>query len=224
MPGLSLVGCGRQPLLTTARPDVVHEDRRNALAHGRLIEDTRARARIVELHDRCSGPSEQLHQACGRPRTSVVVGAWSPDALSVVRNLPTSAARAELDPVVAVAQAGLDLQEDLEHAGLGRGGELALRQVAAGLRIERIKPHTVVDEWLAVGLGPTRALRLPESVPEIAPWDRTPASAWTIRQPSAWLKALSGPFFLRPKGLKVVFIAASPFVSWLPSWRPHRCP
>jgi hypothetical protein len=43
----------------------------------------------------------------------------SPDALGVVWNLPTGVTSAALDPVVALAQAGLDLQEDLEHGGIG---------------------------------------------------------------------------------------------------------
>jgi hypothetical protein len=51
-------------------------------------------------------------------------GSPSPEAFEV-RNLPAGGTRA-LDPVVALAQAGIDLQEDLEHGGIGLGGELAL--------------------------------------------------------------------------------------------------
>jgi hypothetical protein len=46
----------------------------------------------------------------------------------VVRNLPARAARAALDPVVALAQAGLDLQEELEFDGIGLGDVFALPQ------------------------------------------------------------------------------------------------
>jgi hypothetical protein len=61
----------------------------------------------------------------------------SPDALGVVRNLPADLAGAALHPVIAPTGAVLDLQDDLEHSGIGLGGELALPGVAAGLRIER---------------------------------------------------------------------------------------
>ena len=54
-----------------------------------------------------------------------VIDASSPDALGVVRNLPAGAAGAALDPVVALGHPGLDLQEDLEHGGIGLRGELA---------------------------------------------------------------------------------------------------
>jgi hypothetical protein len=56
----------------------------------------------------------------------VVVGAPLPAALGVVRNLPACLAAAALDPVIAFAQAGLDLQEDLEHGGIGLGDVFAL--------------------------------------------------------------------------------------------------
>jgi hypothetical protein len=65
-----------------------------------------------------------------------------------VRNLPASAAPAALDPVVAPAQAGLDLQEDLEHRGIGLGDEFALPEMTAGFRIERIEPNTTIAELL----------------------------------------------------------------------------
>jgi hypothetical protein len=41
-----------------------------------------------------------------------------------VRNLPTGVTSGALDPVVALAQAGLDLQQDPEHGGIGLGAEL----------------------------------------------------------------------------------------------------
>jgi len=44
-----------------------------------------------------------------------------------VRNLPAGVTSAALHPVVAPAQAGLDLQEDLEHGWIGLVSELALR-------------------------------------------------------------------------------------------------
>jgi hypothetical protein len=43
--------------------------------------------------------------------------------------------------------------------------------MTAGFRIERIEPHTVVDEWLGVGLERAHALRSPKSVPEVVPWN-----------------------------------------------------
>lgn len=86
------------------------------------------------------------------------VGSSSPDDLGEVRNLPPSVTSAARHPVVA-PQAGRDLQEDSEHGGIGRGGELALRQVAASLRVERVEPNTVADGLLV--LGPALADRTP---------------------------------------------------------------
>jgi SAM-dependent methyltransferase len=51
-----------------------------------------------------------------------------------VRNLPPGAARAALDPVVALIQAGLDLQEDLEHGGIGLGDVFASPEMTCGRR------------------------------------------------------------------------------------------
>jgi hypothetical protein len=65
-----------------------------------------------------------------------------------VRNLPAGVAGAALHPPVVPARAVLDLQEELEHGGIGLGGELALPCVAAGLRIERVEPNTTVDGLL----------------------------------------------------------------------------
>ena len=48
------------------------------------------------------------------PSPTAAAGSSSPDALGVVRNLPAGAARAALDPVVALAQAGLDFQDEPE--------------------------------------------------------------------------------------------------------------
>jgi hypothetical protein len=66
----------------------------------------------------------------------------------MVRNLPASAAAVALDPVVARGHSRPDLQEDLELDAISLGGELALAHMAAGLRIKRIEPDSVVDEWL----------------------------------------------------------------------------
>jgi len=48
----------------------------------------------------------------------------------VVRNLPAAFARAALHPPVAPTRAVLDLQEDLEHGGIGLGDVFALPEVA----------------------------------------------------------------------------------------------
>jgi hypothetical protein len=53
----------------------------------------------------------------------------------VVRNLPASPAPAALHPVVALAQAGLDCQEDLDHGGIGREDVFALPELTCGRRI-----------------------------------------------------------------------------------------
>ena len=60
----------------------------------------------------------------------------SPDALEV-RNLPAAFAGTTLHPPVAPTGAVPDLQDDPEDGGIGRGGGLAMWQVAAGLRIKR---------------------------------------------------------------------------------------
>ena len=49
-----------------------------------------------------------------RERVGKVQSSSSLDAFGVVRNLPAGAAAAALDPVVAFAHPGLDLQEDLQ--------------------------------------------------------------------------------------------------------------
>jgi hypothetical protein len=59
---------------------------------------------------------------------------------------------------VALAQTGLDLQEDLEHSGVGLGGELAVPRVTAGPRIERVEPNTTVAE-LPIDSEEDRTLR-----------------------------------------------------------------
>jgi hypothetical protein len=86
----------------------------------------------------------------------------------VVRNLPTGVTSPTRHPVVALAQAGRDLQEDPEHGGIGRGGELTLRQMAAGLRIERVEPRTPVGGRLVDILGPALADGLPVSASKMS--------------------------------------------------------
>ena len=54
------------------------------------------------------------------------------------------ASRRRTRPSRALAQDGLDLQQDPQHRWILRGGELALARVAAGLRIERVEPSTAV--------------------------------------------------------------------------------
>ena len=65
-----------------------------------------------------------------------------------MRNLPAGVAGAALHPPVVAARALPDLQEHPNHGGIGRGGELTLRHVTAGLRIERVEPNTTVDGLL----------------------------------------------------------------------------
>jgi hypothetical protein len=62
-----------------------------------------------------------------------------PDARGEERDLPARLAVAAFDPEI-VALALYDLEQNLEHGGIGHGDELALRQVVAGLRIERVEP------------------------------------------------------------------------------------
>jgi hypothetical protein len=76
-------------------------------------------------------------------------GSTSPDALGVVRNLPCGVAGTALHPPMVPACALPDLQDDPEHGGIGRGGELALPAlrpvtppVATGLRVERVGPNS----------------------------------------------------------------------------------
>jgi hypothetical protein len=59
-----------------------------------------------------------------------------------VRNLP-GAARTALGPVVTGAQAGLDLQEDLEHGRIGLGDAFELPEMTCGHRVVRAKSNTV---------------------------------------------------------------------------------
>ena len=94
----------------------------------------------------------------------------SPDALGVARNLPAGTAPAALDPVVALAQAGLDLQQDPQHRWISLGGELALARVATGLRIERVESNTAVGRLLVDVLGPALADRRQSTVSTSDHW------------------------------------------------------
>jgi len=76
----------------------------------------------------------------------------------VVHNLPACAARAAFDPVVALAQAGLDLQEDHEYGGIGLGDLLALPEMTCGRWVVRVEPNTVVGDGLAEVLGRAHTL------------------------------------------------------------------
>jgi hypothetical protein len=69
--------------------------------------------------------------------------------------------------------------------------------MAAGLRIERIESHTIVDEWPGVRLEAACALRLPESLPEIGPGDLNVRVC--LDDPAAFLmdERLGGGFLLR---------------------------
>jgi hypothetical protein len=71
---------------------------------------------------------------------------------------PAGLAEAALDPPIAVAL--LDLQQNREHGDAGLGGELALRHVVAGLRVERVEPSRPSSR-LVVVLGPADANRSP---------------------------------------------------------------
>jgi hypothetical protein len=75
-----------------------------------------------------------------------------------------------LHPPVAVVRAVLDLQDDPEQGGIGRGDVLTLPEMTAGLRIERVESNTV-DDGLEVMLDPADADRLPMSAPDLAPCD-----------------------------------------------------
>jgi hypothetical protein len=100
-----------------------------------------------------------------------MTAAWSsPDALGVVRNLPAHVAAAARHPRIAPALAVLDLQQKPQHGGIGLGGELALPSVAAGLRIERVKPNTTVGLLVDV-LGPALADRPPMPSLDLRPLD-----------------------------------------------------
>jgi hypothetical protein len=61
-----------------------------------------------------------------------------PTLFGVVRNLPAGAAPAELDPVVALAQAGLDPSARRATPMPSADAKLGLARVPPGLRIERI--------------------------------------------------------------------------------------
>jgi hypothetical protein len=106
----------------------------------------------------------------------------SPDALGVVRNLPGGVADAALHPAVVPARAVPDPQDDPESGGIGLVGELALRQVAAGLRIERVEPNTTVGAVLVDVLGPALADRPPMPSLDLRPLDLDGGSAFKILQ------------------------------------------
>jgi hypothetical protein len=85
------------------------------------------------------------------------------DALGVVRNLPSAAAGAAFDPVV-IALVG-DLQQDLDHGGIGLRDVLALPEMTCGRQVERVEPNTVVGDGLAEVFGRAHALCLPQPGP-----------------------------------------------------------
>jgi hypothetical protein len=98
-------------------------------------------------------------------------GSSSLGALGVVRNLPTGVTSAARHPLIAPAQARRDPQEDPEHGGIGLWGELALRHVAAGLRIERVEPNTVVEGRFVGVLDPAYAACFPNPRANLRPRD-----------------------------------------------------
>jgi hypothetical protein len=104
-------------------------------------------------------------------------GSTSPDALGVARNLPAAVAAAAFHPPVTPARAVLDLQEDLEYGGIGLAGELALRRVAGGRRIEGIEPSAAVGGRLTEVLCPTLADCLPMPPLDLRPLDLDAAAS-----------------------------------------------
>ena len=73
------------------------------------------------------------------------------DHLAEMWNLPGGFAGVAFHPPVVPAGAVLDLQQDPKHGGIGLAGELALRRVASGLRIERVESSTL-ESWRVVML------------------------------------------------------------------------
>ena len=98
-------------------------------------------------------------------------GSPSPDALGVVRNLPGGVAGAALHPPVVPPSAVPDPQDDPEHGGIGRGGELAPTRVAAGLGVEWVGANTVGLRRVPT-LDATDAPCLPIPGSDFVPWDR----------------------------------------------------
>jgi hypothetical protein len=77
--------------------------------------------------------------SCRSPRVNP-----SPDALGVVRSLPTAFAAAALHPPVVPARAVPNLLDDPEESRMARVTVLALPRVAEGGRVKGVEPSTMV--------------------------------------------------------------------------------
>jgi hypothetical protein len=89
-----------------------------------------------------ASPSSPSRRHAIKPAPNgAAAGSSSRDALGVVRNLPAGAARAALDPVLALPQAWFDLQQYPQHRWIGLEGELALPHAAGGVRQLGARAH-----------------------------------------------------------------------------------
>lgn len=147
--GQSLPGAFEPSDLASARAQSVSDafvEPRVGEGFGRTVVDpVRAnigRAKSAQLREIRGGSSVRRTGSFGRCSSDAAGGradrlaprgaaaGSSPDALGLVRNLPSGVAGAALHPPVVPARDILDLKKDSEHGGIGRGDEIALRQVA----------------------------------------------------------------------------------------------